>query len=246
MVKQYHNRLGFLDKIINTDYDSYVAQSLGPEIKQKAEEMRKRGFSLGEISDKLNIAKSTASVWVKNVKLNNFSRKRIAYLKIQARQKASQVIRDKHNLLLYQIMIQAQKTLSILDIHNPNICKIICSLLYWGEGGKVDRSMSFVNSDPRMIFTFISLLRRAFDLDERKFRLLVHIHEYHNDNEIKSYWSKITKIPLSQFNKSYLKPHTGKIVRENFKGTVRVNYYNVKIAHELKAIYNTLAESIGT
>ena len=73
----------------------------------------------------------------------------------------------------------------------------------------------------------------------------MHIHEYHNENEIKNYWSKIASIPLSQFTKSYLKPHTKKVVRQGYKGALRIAYADTKIVDELKAVYNGLANSLG-
>lgn len=234
-----------IDKSLRTINNSYVAKYLGIDKTNEAIGLRESGHSLKEISDKLNIAKSTASLWLKNVELSKSSQERITNLRILARQKASQTIRNKHLFLLEQLAIKSRKTLSGLNLKNPDICKILCSLLYWGEGSKIG-SLGFVNSDPKMIFSFVSLLRKAFYLDEKKFRCLVHVHEYHNDKEIKAYWSKITNIPLIQFNRSYLKPHTGKNTKANFKGTIRVSYYDSNIAHELKAIYNTLVECIGT
>jgi len=46
-------------------------------IKQKAIDLRLKGNSLLEISQKLNIAKSTASVWLKNVKLSKQIKKQL-------------------------------------------------------------------------------------------------------------------------------------------------------------------------
>ena len=117
--------------------------------------------------------------------------------------------------------------------------------MYWGEGSKTGYRTSFINSDPAMVATFLKLLRKSFSIDESKLRALVHIHEYHNDPEIKEYWSKITSIPLSRFTKSYLKPHSQKVIRPGYKGAIRIAYYDSLIVYELKAIYNTLAEHLG-
>lgn len=95
-----------------------------------------------------------------------------------------------------------------------------------------------------MVKTFLKLLRSTFILDEKKFRALVHIHEYHNEKEIKAFWSKVTGIPLTQFNKSYLKTHTKKIIRKNYKGTISIRYYDYKIALELSFIYNIFAKKL--
>ena len=79
-------------------------------------------------------------------------------------------------------------------------------------------------------------MRFSFKLDERKFRAMLHLHDYHNEKKI---------IPISQFSKSYKKPHTGKRKREGYPGSTRIRYYYSKIALELRTIYNTFADSLG-
>lgn len=89
---------------------------------------------------------------------------------------------------------------------------------------------------------FVNLLREAFDADESKFRLLIHIHEYHNDLKQRKFWSKATGISLKQFTKSYVKPHTGKNKRKDYPGCASLRYYDYRIALELEAIYNIFSD----
>lgn len=95
-----------------------------------------------------------------------------------------------------------------------------------------------------MINVFITLLRQSYSLDESKFRALIHIHQYHNENQLKTYWSTLTNIPISQFSKSYQKPNTGKRKRNNYSGSLRIRYYDHKIAKDLSAIYNMFSRQI--
>jgi len=96
-----------------------------------------------------------------------------------------------------------------------------------------------------MVATFVKLIRNSYRLDESKFRVLIHIHEYHDESGIKDFWSKITNIPLTQFSKSYKKSNTGKRTRNNYMGTIRIRYYDYKIALELRSLYNTFVRVIG-
>ncbi len=123
--------------------------------------------------------------------------------------------------------------------------KILASTMYWAEGGKEKSFLAFVNSDPAMIKSYLKALRKGFKLDESKFRCLIHIHEYHNEEMIKNFWSNITDIPLSQFSKSYLKPHTSKRVHNDYKGCIRIRYYDSMIAAEIRMIYNMLPKRMG-
>lgn len=213
--------------------------------KIQATRLRKLGYSYEDIAVKLNIAKSTAFLWTKNIKLNVKAKTRLQIKQKIGQKKAVQVMKLKREMIEMNLKKEIIKSLSKLHF-TTTINKLFCSLLYWAEGSKAKSSrVTFVNSDPTMIFTFLKLFRSSFSIDEKKFRGLVHIHEYHNDKEIKDFWSKTTKIPISQFNKSYLKPHTGKRIRNDYKGCLQLRYYDFKIALELKMLYNIFAKSIG-
>lgn len=95
-----------------------------------------------------------------------------------------------------------------------------------------------------MVVTFLKLIREGFLIDESKLRVLVHIHEYHNNDEIKFFWSSVTKIPLNQFHKSYLKPHTGKRIKEGYMGCVNINYFDSQVARQIKVLYNMFADTL--
>jgi len=205
--------------------------------------LRKSGYSYEEISKKLKIAKSSAFLWCHKIKLDEKAKKRISGRMAIGIMKAKEIQKIKKEQVIKKISDDSDNYLSQIQPNQENN-KLLCSFLYWGEGEKNRNAMVFVNSDPIMVKCFLNLLRSSFTLDESKFRGLVHIHEYHNDTEIKKYWSKITNIPLNQFSKSYLKPHTGRNIREGYKGTISIRYYDYKIALELGFIYNRFAERL--
>ncbi len=214
------------------------------EIKEKARRLRKKGFSLKEISEELGIAKSTASKWLAYIKLESKARKRLKERQILGQYKAQQIKKAKRKKLLSQYQKKAYGQLSLIRL-DQKLFKLLSALLFWCEGGKNAKShVEFINSDPVMIKVFVNLLRSAFNLDERKFRVLMHLHEYHNEEKQKEFWSKITKIPKNQFTKTYWKPHTKKRKRENYPGCIRVSYYNAHIARQLHAWYNSFAKSL--
>jgi hypothetical protein len=212
---------------------------------KQAERLRKSGHSFGDISQKLKISKSTASAWLNLITLDKSALNILNNKRLEARNRGLATIRKNRTQLLELIESKAKNTLENIDLNNPFISKLLCSLLYWGEGNKTGSRIGFINSDPLMISTFLKLLRRSFTLDESKFRALVHIHEYHNEREIKSFWSNITLIPLTQFTKSYLKPHTKTVIRSGYKGALRISYGDYKIALELKLTYNSLGKYLG-
>ena len=92
------------------------------------------------------------------------------------------------------------------------------------------------------ITTFIFLFRNSFKLDESKFRVLMHLHKYHNEKTEKDFWSKITKIPQNQFNKTYLKQNSGKYKKEGYQGCIKIYYGDVSIARKLRSIAKMFME----
>jgi hypothetical protein len=202
--------------------------------RRKALALRARGYSFREISEILNISKSTASVWARNIKLSNQASKRIEELSIKGRQKALDTNWQKRAMENEEISKRVEnvfinKKFSRFDL------RIACALLYWCEGSKNKgtNSVSFMNADPEMIKYFLYVFRNSFDLEEKKFRGLIHLHDYHDPQKQLDFWSKITKIPKKQFNRPYLKKHTGINKKDNYPGCLSIRYYDSRIYREL-------------
>ncbi|MBI5613783.1 hypothetical protein HY947_02575 [Candidatus Gottesmanbacteria bacterium] len=141
---------------------------------------------------------------------------------------------------------KAIETLSSIKF-TPDLKRLLLSFLIWTEGGKSsDRYVTFINSDPLMVQTFLKLLRQSFVIQEEKIRALIHMHEYHNEEKTMQFWMNITNLPKNLFSKTYRKPHTGHRKRINYQGCIRVRYYNAYIARELAALYNSCAHSLGS
>lgn len=213
-------------------------------LKERAISLRKLGFSIKEIAKSLNISVSTSSTWLSKVELSAEVTNILTHKKILGQHKSSVVIREKTRQR--KIISDSEAKLLVSSIkQDSKLDALLCSILYWAEGSKNCSNVGFTNSDPNMISTFLKLFRSAFDVDESKFHCLLHIHEYHSDEEEKQYWSKITKLPLKQFFRSYLKPHTGKRKKANYHGTISIRYYDSKIALKINSIYNMYVQSLG-
>lgn len=211
-------------------------------VKERAVELRKKGYSIKEVANELHIAKSTSSLWLRHIELNENAKQRLKQRRIYGQYKARQTQKLKRQLKIKKCRDIATNELESNKLSNTSL-KLLCSFLFWAEGGKETYRVKFVNSDPCMIEVFLKLLRIAFPVDEKKFRACVHIHEYHNETQIKRFWSLKTKIPLSQFNKSYKKPHTKKRKKPGYMGCLSITYYDYKIALELNSLYNVYSQN---
>lgn len=213
------------------------------EIKIQAIKLRKLGYSLLEISKKCGVSKSTASVWLRNVKLNKRA-KNILWVKGKDNwKKGNEAKYAKKQKWLAMTNSTVGNYLNSLE-NIGRYYKLLCAFLYWCEGSKTGSLVTFTNSDPMLLSTFLSIFRKAFSLDEAKFRVILHIHNYHNDLTQKGFWSKITLIPIQQFLKSYKKPNGGNNIRIGYQGCVSIRYYDTKIFEELKIIYSQFAKKI--
>jgi hypothetical protein len=208
----------------------------------ESRKMRRHGYSLAQIATKLRISKSTASLWTSGENITTKGKRKIVIRQNLARKRAFRTLTIKRDLIRNEIFKISKDTIDHLKLDHY-INKLICAILIWAEGekGKFNK-VGFSNSDPKMISTFLYLFRKSFAVDESKFRALVHIHEYHDKNKVMEFWSKTTQIPRSQFNRCYLKPHTGIRKRPDYMGSIHINYFDYKVARELASIYNMFAD----
>lgn len=216
-----------------------VYEKYSINLKQRAQLLRAEGYSLAEIICLLPICKSTASVWTREILLTSAGTVRKVHQRQVAAQKSKCTWQQKQ---LKQKMQRRQRAAALVEQLelSQSILKLLCAFLYWGEGGKKG-CMKFINSDPLMIKTFLIIFRKVYEPDENKFRVLVHLHEYHHKERIEQFWSELTNIPLGQFHRSYIKPHTARRIKPHYLGCVSITYYDIEIARELKAIYNAFA-----
>jgi transcriptional regulator with XRE-family HTH domain len=212
------------------------------ELEIKAKELRKKGYSINELSRILIVSKSTISKWVNNIELSPVAIKRIAYSYSKgqlASQKTIQEKMDKKNLEADNFALDKLQNIKLLSDYSI----LICSMIYQCEGNKsIKDSITFTNSDPELIKTFLYLFRKSFNLDENKFRVLMHLHQYHNDDKQKKFWSQVTKIPPNQFLKTFNKANTGIYKKENYQGCVQIRYRDVQIGRSINAVAKKFME----
>jgi transposase-like protein len=202
------------------------------DIRHAAMELRKRGYSLKEISQRFNIAKSTASLWSENIALDKSAEARLLTVIKRGQFVSAQNKKAKTRATEDRYLKEAREEMK----SNPNYDKIICAMIYWCEGGKNPRyGVSLTNSDPNLIRTFLKLLRNSFVLDEAKFHPCIHLHSYHSPEIQLDFWSKITDINKQQFIKPYQKSNSGKRIHENYQGCLSLRYASNDLARQLMA-----------
>jgi len=161
---------------------------------QRARELRAQSWTLQDIADELNVSKSSVSLWVRDVDFVPRPRNR-GHRSIKPH--------PLHVARLAEIercRIEGSERIGQLSEREFLVLGLA---LYAGEGSKTRSEISFANSDPRMILTFITWLRRFFDVDESRLRVKLYLHEGLDLERAITFWSDLTEIPANQFTKPY-------------------------------------------
>lgn len=172
----------------------------------KAVILRKQGVSIKEIAKRLKVAKSSVSLWVRNVVLN-----RHQLMALKDNMNSFETI-EKRRLSRLQnedakrkaVMFHAGKEIKKISKRD---LQIIGLCLYLGEGSKAHRGAAkLANSDPAVIKIMMRYFREICLVPEKKFRGHIHTYSHLNVNKAENYWVKVSGIPKSQFYKTYSKP----------------------------------------
>ncbi len=121
------------------------------------------------------------------------------------------------------------------------------TMLYWAEGYKGEKStfVDLANSDPKMIRVFLNFLRTAYEVDEKKFRVLLYCYTDQDVAELKRFWSKVTKISIERFIKPYIRDDFRKDGRKMEHGLIHVRYIDKKLLLDIKSKISEFAEKFA-
>lgn len=217
-------------------------------LKSKAIKLRKQGYSYSEIIKKLKIPKSTLSGWVKEIQLNNSQKLKIKrrWLKKleKAREKAAKTHRKNKKERLKKIDKKAERFVNNLHLNNQ-LYKVFLAALYLGDGIKREGSVELGSSNPKIAKAFVLLLRKLYRLDESRLKCTVFARYDQIPEKLEKYWSKLLKIPRSQFYKTYLDKRTaGSKTYSQYKGVCLIRYTESAMQREIISIGNFLLEKI--
>lgn len=172
----------------------------------KASILRKQGVSIKEIAKILKVAKSSVSLWVRNVTL---TRQQLVALKdnmnsFETIEKRRLSRLQNEDVKRKAIMFHAGKEIKKISQRD---LQIIGLCLYLGEGSKAQRGAAKIaNSDPAVIKIMMRYFREICLVPEKKFRGHIHTYSHLNVKKAEIYWAKVSGIPKSQFYKTYSKP----------------------------------------
>lgn len=218
-------------------------------LKGAASELRQKGHSYNQISQRLNIPKSTLSYWFKNlndsqkIKFLNISKAKVIWAK-------NITAYNKQRATLCRIKwLNTQKgsEKEVGKLSNRELC-LIGAALYWAEGfKKTNWNVVFCNSDPHMIRLMLKFFKNICDVKKDKLRAQIQVHPNVSVKIATTYWANITRIPANQFSKPILQvSKSSKNKRGNTLpyGTLRLRVNDVHLINRIKGWIVGLGKSI--
>lgn len=185
------------------------------EEKLAAIKLRKKGWSYRDIQKKLHVSKSSVSLWCRDVALTPEQMFRLLKNKLRGGDKGRIISAKK------QQQKRIEKTKKLFYFGKTKIGKlnqrdrfIAGVALYAGDGSKGDNGFGFSNSSPNLIRFMVDWVREFYKIPESRIKGSIWLHENLNETKAKFFWSKVMRIPMSQFTKTYIaknKPDSRKI-----------------------------------
>jgi len=200
-------------------------------------EMRRAGHTYPEITEKLNIPKSTISGWTRKIK---FSKKELLKLSLRMKQGRDHAryasILSHRKKKMERERITENEALKEFEANKNKSFFLVGIALYWAEGGKRSGIFQVTNSDPELIRFMMKWIRAYVCKDEQKLRIRLFIHKPYAHENLEQFWSKIIGIPASNFQNTIYKPTAHSIKRNpNYKGCIRITL-NGGISYLRKAL----------
>lgn len=191
------------------------------ELKKKAIELRKKGYSYNLIKKEVPVAKSTLSLWLRDIpfKPNDKVKNRI----IRNIERASEWARNNKKKSINKAKEQAEEKLGRLSERDLLMLGLG---LYIGEGSKSQDMIEIANSDPRVICLAMRWLEDCFGLHRDNFSLMIHLYPDNDIEKSLNFWSNVTGIPISQFHKTQIDNRQNKKIK---KGKLRHGTANLRV-----------------
>ncbi len=213
--------------------------------KQRAIELRKKGYSYKDIMAEVPVAKSSVSLWLKDTPLTksekNVLKKRVdsnisrGRIKAAATHHSNRLEREKNRLPEIKEIFNRFKDDPLFQLGIG---------LYWAEGAKSSGGTMFTNSDEKMVVVMLQWFEKFTLYSRQDLRYRLYVHRPYAHENCEQWWAEKLSVPLSTFTKTSFKPTSKGIkIRQNYKGCLRIEVpKSSKLLHSLKVWTGLLVE----
>lgn len=149
--------------------------------------LRQKGYSYSEIRKRFDVSKSTLSLLLSNLKLDDS----VIELLVSKRYKSK-------TMAIQEWQGARDWAINKIGKLNNRDKLLIMSMLYWGEGTK--RELNIINGDPGMMRVFISCLR-SMGVNENDITIALRIFDKNRKSEMVDFWAKTLSINKSSITR---------------------------------------------
>jgi len=181
------------------------------ETKQRAIDLRGKGYSYSYIAKLVPVSKSTLSDWLGKIPFvpNKHTIETIGKALAASGAKKHAIKLESLN----RAKMQSEK--DIVEISKRDLFMLGLAI-YIGEGGKSNDITRVVNADPRIIRLSIKWFVEICGIKTEQIRIRLYLYPDNDEKECIDYWSGFTKVPVNQFHTSIIDRRENK--KENKKG----------------------------
>ncbi len=206
------------------------------ELKTQALELRRQGYSLNEIASEVPVAKSTLSLWLRDVPLEP---EFILRLRERAHNRTA-----GHELFRQEMSRQRRERWAAFQAEAleewpvlKNDGAFMLGLgLYIGEGGKsCENQINLSNCEAGVIMRAIEFFERIGARRE-KMSVAVQIHPGLDALAAQEHWQRVTHLPLAQFNRAVIslsRASQGKRGNIQPNGTCRITVGDTRLRQKV-------------
>jgi transcriptional regulator with XRE-family HTH domain len=203
---------------------------------------REEGLSVREIAAAVGVARSTASLWLRDVPLTEEQRTALlarnpAYNVLFNGSRANAVLARARRAKWQE---DGRRRARLLDASY-----LVGCALYWAEGDKNRNRVALANSDPELIRLFVRFLRDHFGVRDAQIRVACNLFADHQDRQsaIENFWLDVVGVSRDCLHKSTVNVYSKHSSRKRRNmlpyGTCRVTVGSTEIA---QTIYGSIQE----
>lgn len=193
-------------------------------LKERAANLRRRGWSYNVIAQRLGLGKSTLSHWLRKIPYQP-NRTVIERIRLgPARAAANKQQRKLQEIT--SLKVEGRRHIGKLSDRDLLLLGLG---LYMGEGTKLYEDVRIVNSDPQVIRVAMEWLRRSCGVPNQNFAAVVHLYPDSSPNASVRYWSRVTGVPQRQFERVQIDRRLDKSNQKRRRlpyGTVHMKVYS--------------------
>jgi hypothetical protein len=201
---------------------------------EEARRLRAQNLTIIQIAEKLGVSKSSVSLWVRDVPFTPSKRR-------YGPQARWHPWKDARLREIAACDLWGEERLGELT----DLAFLAAgAALYAGEGSKSDGKIVFANTDAGMVRFFCAWFRTYFEIDEKRLRVRVYLHQGLDLDAAQQYWSEITEVPVAQFGKPYRAVPDPSIRRNKHEmGCVYVCYSSTLVHRKIMGLIRALLSS---